>query len=148
MSCATGPVLPDGLYRIWQQEPTSTLSCYFPEAESPVVLLPQEEGEEAPKTQKWELKNNPDNGTVTFCHCDTGLFLSSKGADQHAPVILGNEEQEWVLEEGSKSGQFFIHHPSGSDKTNLDLSMLLIYPPRVVVMQRRPESEWSFEPAN
>lgn len=137
-------VVPSGVYSISKpQDQLLTLE----RSEGPVVVLPPV-GQ--PGIQEWEVRSLP-NGNVTLRNLERGTYAGFEGAPHvNTPVVGRPEPTEWVLRQSAEPFAFHVVVPGGpvdGAELVLDLSLLLIYPPRTALRPWDPYDQrqtWRF----
>lgn len=137
--------VPPGVYAISKPR-DQLLTLEAPEG--PVIVLPPI-GE--PGVQEWSLRSL-SNGNVTLQNLREGTYAGYEGAPQvNKPVVGRPTPTEWVLRQSAEPFAFHVVVPGGpidGIELALDLSLLLIYPPRTALRPYRPEDQrqaWRFE---
>ncbi|WP_328915900.1 MULTISPECIES: hypothetical protein [unclassified Streptomyces] len=137
--------VPSGVYAITRPR-DQLLTLDNPDG--PVIVLPPV-GQ--PGVQEWEVRSLP-NGNVTLRNLREGTFAGYEGDPYpNRPVIGRRTPTEWALRQSAVPFAFHVVVPGGpvdGVELVLDLSLLLIYPPRTALRPIEPTNQgqtWRFE---
>lgn len=137
--------VPPGVYAI--TKPHDRLLT-LDDREGPVIVLPPD-GE--PGFQEWQLESL-SNGNVTLRNLRHGTYASYEGDPSVNKLVVGRPTPtEWALYQSAEPRRFHVVVPGGPiDGTELalDLSLLLIYPPRTALRPLRLDDRdqaWGFQ---
>lgn len=116
-------------YQLLTEEPGSGPGAH-------VVLLPPGDG-----NQRWVVQ--PYGSGYTIRSQNSGLFLAIGELRNRALAVVSAEPYRWDIDSASRFDRVFISASGPEGHSRLDVSPLLIYPPRVDVVQfPRPDQEW------
>ncbi|MEU5158752.1 hypothetical protein AB0G74_03970 [Streptomyces sp. NPDC020875] len=146
---ATGPAArrapaPDGVYAIGR--PEEELLTLLEPRDSVVVLHPVGQ----PGDQEWQLRTLA-NGNVTLRNLRRNTYAGYEGDPRRGRFVVGTDRPvEWSLRQSAEPYTFHVVVPGGpvdGAELALDLSPLLIYPPRTALAELRPydvRQAWRF----
>ncbi|KAG0045472.1 hypothetical protein BGZ83_009326 [Gryganskiella cystojenkinii] len=142
--------IPGGIYAIGRDEQHLRLTATKVDENTPVVLLPEQEGKNP--TQEWDLRVLP-NRNVEIRDFRTKKYLGFHSAPHvnEQIVIESDEPREWQLRQSSEPSTFFVVVPGGpvdGQELVLDQSVLRNSPPHVALRpleESQPSSQaWRF----
>lgn len=144
-AAAQRAAVPSGVYAI--TKPRDQLLT-LDDPTGPVIVLPPA-GQ--PGIQEWEVRSLP-NGNVTLRNLRQGTYASYEGDPYPNRLVTGRPTPtEWVLRQSAEPFAFHVVVPGGpvdGVELVLDLSLLLIYPPRAALRPYEPSNQrqaWRFE---
>ncbi|MFF9478144.1 RICIN domain-containing protein [Streptomyces sp. NPDC014733] len=140
---ATTPVV-DGVYTLGQRGQRVTEPDGDPDAHATLVPPAAQ-----PDTQRWEIRCD-DGGDCTLSNVRSGAFLGHRGGPAaHEPVTTRTEPTAWHLDPAGAPGTYRLLAAKDRNYA-LDLSPLLIYPPRLELNTAGGNSSqvWEIRPAH
>ncbi|MEU3713352.1 RICIN domain-containing protein [Streptomyces catenulae] len=139
----TAPVA-DGVYTLGQRGQRVTQPDG--DADAHATLLPPAA---QPDGQRWEVRCD-DGGDCTLSNVRSGAFLGHRGGPgAHVPVITRTAPTAWHLDPAGAPGTYRLLAAKDRNYA-LDLSPLLIYPPRLELNTVNGNSSqvWELRPAH
>ncbi|MEU3600007.1 hypothetical protein ABZ714_14985 [Streptomyces sp. NPDC006798] len=137
------PVL-DGVYGI--SRPEEELLTLLEPRDSVVVLQPGGQ----PGDQEWQARTLP-NGNVTLRNLRWNTYAGYEGDPRRGRFVVGTDRPvEWSLRQSAERYTFHVVVPGGpvdGAELAIDLSPLLIFPPRTALETLRPHDvrqAWRF----
>ncbi|WP_399087274.1 RICIN domain-containing protein [Streptomyces sp. BBFR2] len=140
---AAAPVA-DGVYTLGQRGQLVTQPDG--DAAAHATLVPPAE---RPATQRWRVRCD-DHGGCTFRNADSGAYLGHRdGPSAHAPVAAQQAPVAWRLAPTGTPGTYRLLTAEDPHYA-LDISPLLIYPPRLDLNTANGNSsqQWEIHPAH
>ncbi|KDQ08428.1 carbohydrate-binding module family 13 protein [Botryobasidium botryosum FD-172 SS1] len=138
--------IPPGPYHI-QKHGGQLITFTDAENGAPALLLPPSGN---PKDQEWQVQRASDGG-YTFKNTQTGKYLGFEGPPEVNKLIVTTDEpKEWELRQSNGPFTFFLVVPGGPvgpGELIIDLSDLLIFPPRLALrpVQSSNSAAWQFQ---
>ncbi|GAA3164427.1 MULTISPECIES: RICIN domain-containing protein [Streptomyces] len=136
--------LADGVYTLGQRGQRVTQPA--PDADAHVTLEPPAA---QPNAQRWEVRCD-DGGDCTLRNVRSGTFLGHRGGPgAHEPAVARTAPAAWHLDPAGAPGTYRLLAAEDRNYA-LDISPLLIYPPRLDLNKAGGNSSqvWEIRPAH
>ncbi|TSB21573.1 RICIN domain-containing protein [Streptomyces benahoarensis] len=144
----TAPVA-DGVYTLGQRGQLVTQQVTDPDAHATLVPPAQGPDAQGPDAQRWDIRCD-DGGACTLRNVRSGAFLGHRGGPSaHQPVAARTAPMAWRLTPAGSPGTYRLLSAEDPNYT-LDISPLLIYPPRLELNKANGNSSqvWEVRPAH